>query len=112
MAQTEKLSPRTLYITLKGQGLSQLIVLASYLSDLIHKIKCRKKKLAWCLTLIIPDFAGFMEKMFMTKIKLFSVISVNFGFIFNVTNINYLDSISSFILYIYIFKPVMNPGIA
>ena len=108
MAQTEKLSPRTLYITLKGQGLSQLIVLASYLSDLIHKIKCRKKKLAWCVTLIIPDFAGFMEKMFMTKIK----ISVNFGFIFNATNINYLDSISSFILYIYIFKPVMNPGIA
>ena len=97
-----------MYITLKGQGLSQLIVLASYLSDLIHKIKCRKKKLAWCVTLIIPDFAGFMEKMFMTKIK----ISVNFGFIFNATNINYLDSISSFILYIYIFKPVMNPGIA
>ena len=36
--------------------------------------------------LIIQNFLeGFMRKMYMTKIKLFNVTSVNFGFILNVT---------------------------
>ena len=39
MIPTEKLLPRTLNISQKGQGLSKLIVLASYPSDFIQKIK-------------------------------------------------------------------------
>ena len=54
---------------------------------------------------IITNFLEvFVGKMYMTKIKLFNVTSVNFGFILNVT-----------ILIIWItdiFKTVMNPGTA
>ena len=32
-------------------------------------------------------FAGFVQKMPMTQIKLFSVTSMNFGFTLNVTNL-------------------------
>ena len=53
---------------------------------------------------IIPNFlAGFMQKMYMTKKKLFNVTSVNFGFILNVTIL--IIQITD------IFKTVMNPGI-
>ena len=42
MAHTEKLSPSTLHISVRDQGLSHLIVLASYLSDFTRKSKCSK----------------------------------------------------------------------
>ena len=54
----------------------------SYLSDYLHT------KIVWqtetnpCVTSIIPNsLAGLVQKMFMAKIKLFSVTYVNFGFI-------------------------------
>ena len=51
-----------------------------------------------------PNFpARFVQKMSMTKIKLLSVTSVNFGFILNVATL--------ITLIIGIFKTVMNPGI-
>ena len=54
---------------------------------------------------MIPNFlARLVQKMSKTKIKLFSVTSVNLGFMLDVTT-----------LIIYntgIFKTVMNPGIA
>ena len=51
-----------------------------------------------------PKFpARFVQKMSMTKIKLLSVTSVNFGFILNVATL--------ITLIIGIFKAVMNPGI-
>ena len=35
---------------------------------------------------IIPNFlAGFAQKMYMTKIKVFNVTFVNFGFILHIT---------------------------
>ena len=47
--------------SLKGQGLSQLIVLASYLSDFTHKItECSKQEVTSCVISLIPNFpAGF-----------------------------------------------------
>ena len=62
-------------------------VLASYLSDFTHKVtNCCKQGLTSCVISLIPNFlAGFVKKMYLTKIKLFSVTSVNFGFILNVT---------------------------
>ena len=54
---------------------------------------------------IIPNFLpGFVQKMYMTKIKLFNVTSVNFRSILNVTIL--ITEITD------IFKAVMNPGIA
>ena len=55
--------------------------------------------------IIIPNFlARFVQKMSMIKIKLFSVTSVNFGFMLNVTTlITYITGIC---------KTLMNPGIA
>ena len=51
-----------------------------------------------------PKFpARFVQNMSMTKIKLLSVTSVNFGFILNVATL--------ITLIIGIFKTVMNPGI-
>ena len=62
-------------------------VLASYLSEFTHKItECCTQKPTSCVTSLIPNFlAELMKKMYLTKIKLFSVTSVNFGFILNVT---------------------------
>ena len=62
-------------------------VLASYLSDLTHKItECCKQKLTSCVISLIPNFlAEFVKKMYLTKIKLFSITNMNFGFILNVT---------------------------
>ena len=37
------------------------------------------------ISITLNFLAGFVQKMSMTKIKLFSVNSVNFGFILNVT---------------------------
>ena len=48
----------------------------SYLSYQITltRWKCIKQKVTSCVMLIIPNFlAGFLQKMYMTKIKLFSV---------------------------------------
>ena len=43
---------------------------------------------ASCVRSIIPNFlAGLVQKTSMTKVKLFSVTSVNFGFILNVTTL-------------------------
>ena len=48
--------------------------------------KCSKQNLTSCVMSIITNFLEvFVEKMYMTKIKLFNVTSVNFGFILNVT---------------------------
>ena len=56
-----------------------------YLSDFTYKSQCSKQKLTSCIILIIPNFlTRFVQKISMTKIKLFSVTSVNFGFILNV----------------------------
>ena len=66
---------------------------------------CSKQKLFSFVILIIPNFlARFVQKMSKTKIKLFSVTFVNFGFILNVTTL--IIQITG------IFKTVMNPGIA
>ena len=44
-------------VLIKGQGLAQLIVLASYLSDLTHKItECRKQEVTSCVISLIPNF--------------------------------------------------------
>ena len=49
---------------------------------------CSKQKLTSCVILIIPNFlARFVQKMSMSKIKLFSVTFVNFEFILNVTTL-------------------------
>ena len=48
--------------------------------------KCGKQKLTSCAMSIIPNFlVVFVQKMYITKIKLFNVTSVDFGFILNVT---------------------------
>ena len=66
---------------------------------------CSNQKLTSCIILVISNFlARFVQKISMTKIKLFSVTSVNFGFILNVT--------TRIIQITGIFKTVMNPGIA
>ena len=48
--------------SLKGEGLSQLIVLASYLLEFTHKItECSKQELISCVISLIPNFlAGFV----------------------------------------------------
>ena len=64
--------------SLKGQGLAQLIVLASYLSDFTHKItECSKQELTiYMCNIIYPKFpCRICIKMSLTKIKLFSVTS-------------------------------------
>ena len=105
MAHTEILKPRTLHTNLKGQGLPQLIVF----SQLPIEFKSQNysvvnRNQTSRLISIIPNFlAGFVQKTLMTKIKLFSVTSVNFGFISNVTNL--IIQIAD------IFRTVMNPGI-
>ena len=44
------------------------------------------KKLNPCVISLIPDFvAGFVQKMSMTRMKLFNVTFVNLGFILNIT---------------------------
>ena len=62
-----------------------------------------QKLILWVIS-IIPNFlAKFVQKMSMIMIKLFTVTTVNFGFISNVTIliIQYTDN----------YKTVMNPGI-
>ena len=87
MAHTEILKPRTLHSNLKGQGLAQLIVF-SYIRFHSQNYSVVNRNQTSCVISIIPNFlAGFVQKMSMTKIKLFSVTSVNFGFILNVTNL-------------------------
>ena len=48
--------------SLEGQGLAQLIVLASYLSNFTHKItECSKQELTSYVISLIPNFlAGFV----------------------------------------------------
>ena len=66
---------------------------------------CSKEKLTSYVILVMSNFlARFVQKMSMTKIKLFSVTSVNFGIILNVTTL--IIQITG------ICKTVMNPGIA
>ena len=82
-------------------------MLPIHLSDFIYKFLsyCSKQKLTSCVILIIPNFlARFVQKMSMTKTKLFSVTPVNFGFILNVTIL--IVQITG------ICETMMNPGIA
>ena len=67
--------------------LSTNCVLPSYLSDFTHKItECCKQELTSFVISLIPNIlAGFVKKMYLTKVKLFSVISVNSNFILDVT---------------------------
>ena len=67
--------------------LSTNCVLVSYLSDFTRKItECCKQELNSFVILLIPNFlAGFVKKMYLTKMNLFSATSVNFRFILNVT---------------------------
>ena len=84
-------------LSLKGQNLVLLLNyrLLSYspISDFTHVthsyyIYCSKQKLTSCVIVIIPNFlAIFVQKMPKTKIKVFSVTFVNFGFILNVTTL-------------------------
>ena len=72
--------------------------------DIAYQSKTEQKPTSYVI-LIIPNFlARFVQKMYMTKIKLFSV-TVNFGFILNVTTL-------IFRLQVYNFKTMMNPGVA
>ena len=60
----------------KDKVLLRWIYKFSYLSYQITltRWKCIKQKVTSCVMLIIPNFlAGFLQKMYMTKIKLFSV---------------------------------------
>ena len=44
-------------VQIKGQGLAQLIVIASYLSDFTHKItECSKQEVTSCVISLIPNF--------------------------------------------------------
>ena len=77
MARTEILKPRTWHTNLKGQGLAQLIVF-SQLPIEFHSqnYSVVNRNQTSCVISIIPNFlAGFLQKMSMTKIKLFSVTS-------------------------------------
>ena len=78
-------------LSLKGQNLVllnyRLCQLFTYQISLTYSY-CSKQKLTSCVILIIPNFlARFVQKMSKTKIKLFSVTSVNFGFILNATTL-------------------------
>ena len=94
MAHAEKLKD-TLHISLiKGQNLvllksnNRLFYIFTYQISLTNSYYCSKQKLTLCVILIIPNFlARFVQKMSMTKIKLFSVTSVSFGFILNITTL-------------------------
>ena len=93
-------------LSLKGQNLVllnyRLCQLFTYQISLTYSY-CSKQKLTSCVILIIPNFlARFVQKMSKTKIKLFSVTFVNFGFILNVTTL--IIQITG------IIKTVMNPG--
>ena len=88
----------------KSSLVNRLCQLLTYQISLRY-FYCSKQKLTSCVILIIPNFlARFVQKMSMTKIKLFSVTYVNFGFILNVTTL--IIQITG------IFKTVMNPSIA
>ena len=79
-------------------------MLANYQISLTESY-CTKQKLTSCVMSSITNFlAGFVQKVSLTKVKLFSVTSVNFGVILNVTIL--IIQITG------IFKTVMNPGIA
>ena len=80
--------PRTLHISLKGKSLAQLIILTSYRTYqiLLTKSQCSKQKLTSCvISIILNLLEGFVQKMFLTKIRLSFVTSVNYGFLLNVT---------------------------
>ena len=105
MAHTEIMKPRTSHVSLKGQGLVQLLAF-SQLPIRFHSqyySVVNRNKTSRIISIIPNLFTGFERKMSMVKIKLFSVTSVNFGFILNVTNL--IIQITG------IFKTVMNPGI-
>ena len=105
MAHAEILKPRIIHSNLKGQGLAQLFCLASYpIRFHLQNYSVVNRNQTSCVISIIPNFlAGFVQKMSMTKIKLFSVTSVNFKFILNVTNL--IIQITG------ILRTVMNPCI-
>ena len=102
----------TLHISLiKGQNLvllksnNRLFYLFTYQISLTNSYYCSKQKLTSCVILIIPNFlARFVQKMSMTKIKLFSVTSVSFGLLLHVTTL--IIQITG------IWKTLMNPGTA
>ena len=81
-------------ISLKGQGLAQLIVLVqvNLYQISLPKSYCSKQKLPSFVISIIPKFlAGFMQKMSMTKIKLFRCDLCELWIHIKCKNLNYLD---------------------
>ena len=67
-----------------AQLLRQLYKLLTYQISLA-KPKRNKQKLASCvISVILNSLARCVQKMCLTKVKLFSVTSVNFGFLLNV----------------------------
>ena len=90
-------------IVTKREGTKRLYQLFTYQISLTYSY-CSKQKLTSVVILIIPNFlAIFVQKMSKTKIKLFNVTFLNFGFILKVTTL--IIQIAG------IFKTVMNPGI-
>ena len=110
MALIRKILPRTLCILIskRTRPCSLNTSLVTYhIIIYTHKTQDQSvvNRKTSCVMSIIPSFrAGFVQKMYlMTKIKLFSVTSVNFGFIFSVTIL--------IIWIIDIYKTVINPCI-
>ena len=57
MAHTEILKPRTLHISLKGQGLAQLIVFSQFTHQIsLTKLQCSKQKLNLMCNINHPKF--------------------------------------------------------
>ena len=80
----------SLHVSLKEQSLAQLHnrLLQLPIIRFHSQNLCVINRLTSCVISIIPNFlAGFVQKMTMTKRKLFSVTSVNSGFILNVTTL-------------------------
>ena len=91
MALIRKILPKTLCILIskRARPCSLNTSLVTYhIITYTHKTQDQSvvNRETSCVMSIIPSFhAGFVQKMYMTKIKLFNVTSVNFGFILNVT---------------------------
>ena len=88
MAHTEKTFAKDIFCILVSKRTRSCSVNTSLVTNQIFftKSKCSKQELTSCVMPIIPNFlAGFVQKMYMTKIMLLNVTSLNFGFILNVT---------------------------
>ena len=104
MVHTGILKPMALHTTsLKGQSCSTNFVQLVAHQISLTKSQCSKQKLNLMCNISHLKFPS-LQKVSMTKTKLFSVISVNFGFMLNVTTL--IIQITG------IFKTVVNPGIA